>query len=130
LTTEAIGERDAPSGPAAAARVPDRDRGERLRECRRRLTPGFQLERRVVAEHDAWLCGRDRQRWITADDGRPAQPQAPIHWPRSPRRINVTDPDSRNLKTTRGWVQGYNAQAVVTAEQIVLAAEISTESLD
>jgi hypothetical protein len=27
--------------------------------------------------------------------------------------INVTDPDSRNLKTTRGWVQGFNAQAVV-----------------
>jgi hypothetical protein len=27
-------------------------------------------------------------------------------------------------------VQGYNAQAVVTAEQIIVAAEISTESLD
>jgi len=45
-------------------------------------------------------------------------------------KINVTDPDSRNLKTTRGWVQGYNAQAVVTPGQIVIAAEISTESLD
>jgi hypothetical protein len=42
----------------------------------------------------------------------------------------VTDPDSRNLKTTRGWVQGYNAQAVVAEGQIVVAAEISTESLD
>ncbi|HKG66300.1 MAG TPA: hypothetical protein VKB28_19685, partial [Solirubrobacteraceae bacterium] len=41
-----------------------------------------------------------------------------------------TDPDSRNLKTTRGWLQGYNAQAVVGEGQIVLAAEISTESLD
>jgi hypothetical protein len=45
-------------------------------------------------------------------------------------KVNVTDPDSRNLKTTRGWVQGYNAQAAVTAEQVVVAAEISTESLD
>jgi hypothetical protein len=27
-------------------------------------------------------------------------------------------------------VQGYNAQAVVTQEQIVVAAEVSTESLD
>jgi len=42
----------------------------------------------------------------------------------------VGDPDSRNLKTTRGWVQGYNAQAVVGEGQIVIAAEISTESLD
>src|ERR1700742_3390965 len=46
------------------------------------------------------------------------------------RTINVTDPDARNLKTPRGWVQGYNAQAVVTREQIIVAAEISTESLD
>ena len=45
-------------------------------------------------------------------------------------KINVTDPDSRNLKTTRGWVQGYNAQAVVGEGQIILAAEISVESLD
>ena len=45
-------------------------------------------------------------------------------------KLNVTDPDSRNLKTTRGFVQGYNAQAAVTCEQIVVAAEISTESLD
>ena len=45
-------------------------------------------------------------------------------------KINVTDPDSRNLKTTHGWVQGYNAQAVVGEGQIVLAAEISVESLD
>ena len=54
-------------------------------------------------------------------------------YPLSPEpagKLNVTDPDSRNLKTTRGWVQGYNAQAVVGEGQIVLAADISTESLD
>src|SRR5439155_13332065 len=45
-------------------------------------------------------------------------------------KINTTDPDSRNLKTTRGFVQGYNAQAVVTEDQVIVAAEISTESLD
>jgi hypothetical protein len=44
--------------------------------------------------------------------------------------INVTGPDARNLKTPRGWVQGYNAQAVVTRKQIIVAAEISTESRD
>ena len=60
-----------------------------------------------------------------------ATTSSPIRCPREPAgKINVTDPDSRNLKTTRGWVQGYNAQAVVGEGQIVLAAEISTESLD
>ena len=32
----------------------------------------------------------------------------------------------RNVKAFRGYVQGYNAQAVVTEEQIVIAAEIKS----
>lgn len=44
--------------------------------------------------------------------------------------VNITDPDSRNLKCPRGYKQGYNAQAVVTEEQIVIAAEINTDSSD
>jgi hypothetical protein len=45
-------------------------------------------------------------------------------------KVNVTDPDSRNVKTSRGWVQGYNAQAVVTAQQIVIAADVTVDSPD
>ncbi len=45
-------------------------------------------------------------------------------------KVNITDPDSRNLKAFRGYVQGYNAQAVVTADQIVIAAEIKTTPTD
>jgi transposase len=36
-------------------------------------------------------------------------------------KANVTDPDSRIMKSRKGYLQGYNAQAVVTAEQIILA---------
>lgn len=32
-------------------------------------------------------------------------------------KINVTDPDSRNVKTPRGYLQGYNAQAVATSSR-------------
>jgi transposase len=107
-----------------------RDRGERLRECRRRLQEDYELERRVVAEHAAWLAAgiaSDGSRRMTGARQN-IKPYPLIELPE--RTINVTDPDSRNLKTPRGWVQGYNAQAVVTAEQIVIAAEISIESLD
>ena len=45
-------------------------------------------------------------------------------------KINVTDPDSRNLKAPRGYMQGYNAQAVCNQQQIVVAAEISVSSAD
>src|SRR5918994_1212620 len=117
-------EREADAKPVA------RDRGQRLRECRRRVAQDFELERRVVAEHDAWLAAG------IASDGSRRMAGARHNLKPYPltalaeRRINVTDPDSRNLKTTRGWVEGYNAQAVVTEGQIVIAAEISTESLD
>jgi hypothetical protein len=45
-------------------------------------------------------------------------------------KINVTDPDSRNVKTPRGYLQGYNAQAVCNEQQIVIAAEITGDSPD
>lgn len=43
---------------------------------------------------------------------------------------NVTDPDSRIMKTRKGFIQGYNAQAVVTEGQIIIAAEITQEAND
>jgi transposase len=107
-----------------------RGRGERLAECKARLEQDFELERRVVAEHAAWLA-----RGIASDGTRrmfgATHNIKPYPLGDAPAgKMNVTDPDSRNLKTTRGWVQGYNAQAVVTLDQIVVAADISTESLD
>jgi hypothetical protein len=45
-------------------------------------------------------------------------------------RINLTDPDSKVVKGLRGWIQGYNAQAVTNEFQIVLAAEIATVGAD
>ena len=115
---------------AAEAKKIARDRGERLVECRRRLGQDWELERHVVTERAAWHAAG------IASDGSRRMTGARHNikpYPLTPEpagEINVTDPDSRNLETTRGWVQGYNAQAVVGEGQIVLAAEISTESLD
>ena len=115
---------------AAKAEPVPRGRPERLAECKRRLEEDWRLERRVVEEHAAWHA-----RGIASDGSRRmAGGRANIKpYPLTERpagKLNVTDPDSRNLKTTRGWLQGYSAQAAVTAEQIVVAAEISIESLD
>ena len=35
-----------------------------------------------------------------------------------------------HVKTSRGWVQGYNAQAVTTEDQIVIAADVTVDSPD
>jgi hypothetical protein len=48
----------------------------------------------------------------------------------APGKINVTDLDSRNVKTPRSYTQGYNVQAAVNEHQIVLAAEITLTSPD
>ena len=49
----------------------------------------------------------------------------------NPRAVaNTTDPDSRFLHTRNGTVQGYNAQAVVTEDQVVVAAALTREAND
>jgi hypothetical protein len=46
------------------------------------------------------------------------------------RRVNVTDPDSRSVKTPRGFIQGYNAQLVAAEGQIIVAADVTIGSAD
>jgi Transposase domain (DUF772) len=115
---------------AARAKKVPRDRRERLHECRRRLYEEWALERRVVADHAAWLAAG------IASDGSRRMTGARHNikpYPLTARpagKINLTDPDARTLKSPRGWVLGYNAQAVVTGAQIIVAAEVDTENID
>jgi hypothetical protein len=58
-------------------------------------------------------------------------PAEALHAAETPQgKINTADPDSRNVKTPRGWVHGYNAQAATTERQIVIAAELINSSAD
>ncbi len=44
---------------------------------------------------------------------------------------NFTDPDSRIMKSSHGWVQGYNAQVLVEEESgVIVAQEVSAQSAD
>lgn len=61
--------------------------------------------------------------------GRPPGTQPP-KGQRSRARVNVTDPDSRPQKNHRGFVQGYNAQAVVGGGQIIVAADVQSSPSD
>jgi transposase len=54
----------------------------------------------------------------------------PQEAPNPKAAANVTDPDSRFLHTRNGTVQGYNAQAVTTLDQLVVAAELTDEAND
>jgi hypothetical protein len=105
-----------------------RSRPKRLREAKNRLQEELWAEQHANASYEAW-----RARGISADGARrmapgTVKPYTPPSEP--PGKVNITDPDSRNLKAFRGYVQGYNAQAVVTEDQVVIAAEIKTTPTD
>jgi transposase len=111
---------------AAEARPIPRDRPDRLREAKRRLEQEHRVECQANAAYEDY-----RARGVDKNGkkfGRPPKPFTPPEMPAG--KINLSDLDSRNVKTSRGWVQGYNAQAVATAEQIVIAAEVTIDSPD
>jgi hypothetical protein len=103
-----------------------RDRAGRLLAGERRLAEDLEVECEANAAYEAY---RDRG---VMKDGRPfGGPPKPYEPPEEPAgKVNTTDPDSKNLKAFRGYVQGYNAQAVVTEQQIVIAAEVNTDPQD
>jgi hypothetical protein len=68
---------------------------------------------------------------VMKDGRRFGRPPDPFQPPPAPTgKINLSDLDSRNVKTSRGWVQGYNARLVTTEDQIVIAAEVNVDSPD
>jgi hypothetical protein len=108
--------------------VDRRSRLARLRRCREELEAG-----QAKAEADYHANLRWRAEW-EAEHGRKLggrKPFAPDPEGLGKRTINTTDPDSRVLtRVGRPVVQGYNAQAVATSEQIIIAADITQQSND
>jgi hypothetical protein len=74
-----------------------------------------------IEEHEAKTGKRPK--------GRPPKP--PTDRKRQPSvEANVTDPESRIMKCPQGFIQGYNAQAMTTENQIVIAASVTQDGTD
>jgi transposase len=97
--------------------------------------------RELMDELDAERRAEDQQRQAMLErragherrTGRRPPGRPPLERPKAAekvRRVNVTDPDSRSVKTPRGFVQGYNAQLVAADGQIIVAAEVTIGSPD
>jgi transposase len=111
---------------AAEARPVAKSRPERLREGKRRLEEEHEVHCRANAAYEAY-----RARGVMRDGRRFGMRPTPYRPPAIPQgKVDVTDPDSRNVKSPRGYMQGYNAQAVCDENQIVVAAEINPDSPD
>ena len=104
-----------------------RSGSERLRESERRLREEHRVELESNAAYEAYRARgvmREGRRF-----GRPADPHTPPAEPTG--TINTTDHDSRIVRTQgQPAIQGYNAQAAVNEEQIIIAAELTVDPPD
>jgi hypothetical protein len=103
-----------------------RSREERVLLATARLEDDLGAER---AGNDAYESYRQRGRMRDGRRfGRPPDPYQPPEVPEG--RVNITDPDCKTIPDGLAFVQGYNVQAAVNEQQIVLAAEIMNTSTD
>jgi transposase len=112
-----------PAGLRSAA-----DRRRRFAEAKALLEAEAAAEQ---AAHESRLAERAATEAATGKKlrGRKPKPAADKAGHKSPK-ANTTDPESRAMSTSHGFVQGYNAQAVATAEQVIVAAEVTDEHND
>lgn len=100
------------------------DRKRRIAECLR------QIQERKAAEQ----AKRDellRKRAEQEASGKKLRGRKPKEHPETKEpKANVTDPESRIMKNGKGFMQGYNAQAVANEHQIIVAAEVTQDQND
>jgi len=100
---------------------------KRLRECKERLDREAQEKK---AAREKKLEQRQAEETSAGKKKRGRKPKEPDAVEKKKAKANVTDPESRIMKTRHGYVQGYNAQAAVTEDQIIIAAEVTQEEND
>lgn len=103
-----------------------KEREARLEACERRLREDHRAQLDANAAYEAYRArGKDHRGKRLARAPKPYTPPAEPEG-----KINTTDPDSKNMKAYRGYTQGYNAQAVTTEGQVIVAAEIAPDGID
>jgi hypothetical protein len=103
------------------------DRLARLCACKARLEREAEA---AAARQQAKIDARAAEEQTSGKLRRGRKPKPTAGSVDRERVANPTDPDSGIIKTRRGWVQGYNAQLVVTPQQIILASEVTTKAND
>jgi hypothetical protein len=98
----------------------------RLLVAEQKLAEDLEAERQANVAYEDY-----RARGVMKNGRRFGGPPKPYVLPEEPAgKVNTSDPDSKNVKAFRGYVQGYNVQAVVTEQQIIVAAEVNIDPQD
>jgi transposase len=99
----------------------------RLQEAQRRLE---QEALEATELQTSKIAARTREEAKTGRKRRGRKPLSPELAVDTEAKANTTDPESRIMKTRSGYVQGYNAQVVVSQDQIILATRVVQDEND
>lgn len=108
------------------------DRLRVLDEARERIK-AREAERQAQeqAEHEEVLADRKRIEQSNGKKLKSSPPERPKKGVRPKAQLNLTDPDSRIMPSAEGFVQGYNAQAAVDTESLlIVGAALSQKPTD
>lgn len=120
---------DVEHGEASGAELPEAMAPKGRRARLRALLDELEAEA-AEKSYEAHMERRAAQQAATGRPVRGRRPKPGSATHRSRQHANTTDPDSRLLKTTGGYVQGYNAQAAATADQVIVAASVTNGAHD
>lgn len=113
--------------PPAALRA-RADRRRRFQAAKELLDAELAEEQKA---HEAHLVKRKAREQASGKKLRGRKPKAPEDkTDRKERKANTTDPESKVMSTSNGFLQGYNCQAVANEEQVIVAAEVTDEQND
>lgn len=119
---------DAELGESRGGELPERwadrrDRRARLREALR------QLDEQGATDWESYQAERTAKEEALGRKLPGRKPKADSRKGKE-RQANVSDPESRMLRARNRFVQGYNAQAAVSEDQVVVAAGITNAAND
>lgn len=121
---------DAEHGDRRGDELPRPWSGGRGRRERIRAALG-ELESHRARDHEARMAERAKKEAELGHKLTGPKPKQDLARRPGSRRANTTDPHSRIIASaSKGVLQGYNAQAAATADQIVVAAEVTATTND
>ena len=92
-----------------------------------RATERYEIEKK---EYDAKVKQRDDKEKETGKKPRGKAPKAPSDQPNDKDQYNFTDPESRIMKTSKGFDQCFNGQAAVNDDMIIVGAYSNSHGND
>jgi len=81
-------------------------------------------------EQEAVMKDREREEALSGKKKRGRKPKPVTEKVDDEAKANLTDPESRIMKTRKGYIQGYNAQAMVSEDQIIVACGVVQDRND